>query len=57
MKIYQAKNYQEMSRKAANIISAQIIMKPDAVLGLATGSTPIGTYQQLIDWYKKNVDK
>lgn len=53
MKIYQAKNYQEMSRKAANIISAQIIMKPDAVLGLATGSTPIGTYQQLIDWYKK----
>lgn len=53
MKIYQAKNYQEMSRKAANIISAQIIMKPDAVLGLATGSTPVGTYQQLIDWYKK----
>lgn len=53
MKIYQAKDYQEMSRKAANIISAQIIMKPDAVLGLATGSTPIGTYQQLIDWYKK----
>ena len=53
MKIYQAKNYQEMSRKAANIISAQIIMKPDAVLGLATGSTPIGTYRQLIDWYKK----
>ena len=53
MKIYQAKNYQEMSRKAANIICAQIIMKRDAVLGLATGSTPIGTYQQLIDWYKK----
>ena len=53
MNIYQTKNYQEMSRKAANIISAQIIMKPDAVLGLATGSTPIGTYQQLIDWYQK----
>ena len=53
MKIYQAKDYQEMSRKAANIISAQIIMKPDAVLGLATGSTPVGTYQQLIEWYKK----
>ena len=43
------KNYQDMSRKAANIISAQIIMKPDAVLGLATGSSPIGTYKQLID--------
>lgn len=53
MRIYQAKNYQEMSRKAANIISAQIIMKPDAVLGLATGSTPVGTYQQLIQWYQK----
>lgn len=53
MRIYQAKNYQEMSRKAANIISAQIIMKPDAVLGLATGSTPLGVYRQLIDWYNK----
>ncbi len=42
-----------MSRKAANIISAQIIMKPDAVLGLATGSSPVGTYQQLISWYEK----
>lgn len=53
MRIYQAKDYSEMSRKAANIISAQIIMKPNAVLGLATGSTPIGTYRQLIDWYQK----
>lgn len=53
MRIYKAKDYNEMSRKAANIISAQIIMKPDAVLGLATGSSPIGTYKQLIDWYNK----
>jgi glucosamine-6-phosphate deaminase len=53
MLIYKAKDYADMSRKAANIISAQIIMKPDAVLGLATGSTPIGTYQQLINWYEK----
>ncbi len=42
-----------MSREAANIISAQIIMKPDCVLGLATGSTPIGLYKQLIEWYQK----
>lgn len=42
-----------MSRKAANIISAQIIMKPGCVLGLATGSSPIGTYQQLVEWYNK----
>ncbi len=53
MKIYKAKDYNDMSRKAANILSAQVIMKPDAVLGLATGSTPLGTYAQLIEWYKK----
>lgn len=53
MKIYKAKDYKDMSRKAANIISAQVIMKPNCVLGLATGSTPIGTYDQLIEWYNK----
>ena len=42
-----------MSKKAANILSAQVIMKPDCVLGLATGSTPIGTYDQLVEWYNK----
>ena len=42
-----------MSRKAANIISAQIITKPNCVLGLATGSTPVGTYKQLVEWYNK----
>lgn len=53
MRIYEAKDYQEMSRKAANILSAQVILKPDSVLGLATGSTPIGMYDQLVEWYKK----
>lgn len=53
MKIIRAKDYNDMSRKAANIISAQIIMKPHCVLGLATGSTPIGIYEQLVEWYKK----
>ena len=53
MRIYKAKDYKEMSRKAANIISAQVIMKPNCVLGLATGSTPIGTYDQLVEWYEK----
>ena len=53
MKIYKAKDYKDMSRKAANIISAQVIMKPDCVLGLATGSSPLGIYRQLIDWYNK----
>ena len=53
MKIYKAKDYKDMSRKAANIISAQVIMKPNCVLGLATGSTPIGTYDQMVEWYSK----
>lgn len=53
MKIIKAKDYKDMSRKAANIISAQVIMKPACVLGLATGSTPIETYAQLVEWYNK----
>lgn len=53
MKIIIAKDYNDMSRKAANYLSAQIIMKSNAVIGLATGETPIGTYNQLVDWYEK----
>ena len=53
MRVVRTTDYNDMSRKAANVISAQTILKPDTVLGLATGSTPIGTYRQLIDWYKK----
>lgn len=53
MRIYKAKDYVDMSRKAANIVSAQVIMKPNCVLGLATGSTPIGLYKQLVEWYNK----
>ena len=53
MRVYQVKDYDAMSRKAANVISAQVIMKPDCVLGLATGSSPIGTYKQLIQWYSQ----
>lgn len=52
IKIIKTTDYKDMSRKAANLISAQIITKPDCVLGLATGSTPIGTYDQLVEWYE-----
>ena len=52
MKIYRTADYNEMSRKAANIIASQVILKPDCVLGLATGSTPIGTYENLVEKYK-----
>ncbi len=53
MKIVCTKDYQDMSRKAAMLLSSQIIMKPNAVLGLATGSTPIGLYAYLVEWYKR----
>ena len=53
MQIIRAKDYQDMSRKAANIVSAQIITKPDSVIGLATGSSPIGLYNILAKRYEK----
>lgn len=53
MRIIRAKDYDDMSRKAAAIIASQVIMKPDCVLGLATGSSPIGTYANLVEGYRK----
>jgi len=48
IRIYQEKDYEAMSRRAAGIIAAEVIRKPDCVLGLATGSSPVGTYKELI---------
>ena len=42
-----------MSHVTANLLPAQVIMKPDCVLGLATGSTPVGAYKQLVQWFQK----
>lgn len=53
MKIIICENYQEMSKKAASIIASQIILKPDSVLGLATGSTPVGIYENLIKSFRE----
>ena len=50
MNFIKAKNYEELSVKAANIIAAQIVQKPDCVLGLATGSSPVGTYEKLAEY-------
>ena len=47
MEFITVKNYEELSKKAANIIASQVILKPSCVLGLATGSSPIGTYEDL----------
>lgn len=53
MKVIVCENYEELSNQAAKIVSSQLIVKPNSILGLATGSTPIGLYQNLIDMNKK----
>ena len=53
MKVIIVKNYDEMSDVAAEIIANKIKAKPNAVLGLATGSSPIGTYQRLVEKYRE----
>jgi len=52
MQIIQLQDYDAMSRKAAALIAAQIDWKPKSVLGLLTGSTPIGTYEHLVEWHR-----
>jgi len=53
MKFISVPTYEKLSRDGANLIAAQVLMKPNCVLGLATGSSPVGIYRQLIDWYQK----
>ena len=55
MKIYKVKDYECLSEKAAQIIASQVILKPDSVLGLATGSTPEGLYGELIKFYEQGI--
>lgn len=54
IRIYKEDNYEQMSQRAADLILAQILLKPDCVLGLATGSTPIGLYEKLVEYYNNN---
>ncbi len=53
MRIYVSKDYEEMSKKAANIVAAQIYLRPNSVIGLATGSTPLLMYQELVRLHKE----
>jgi glucosamine-6-phosphate deaminase len=55
MKLILAKDYLDMSKKAAGILMAQVITKPNSVLGLATGTTPIGTYNFLAKWNQEGI--
>lgn len=52
MNIVKTKDYETLSRRAAAIVAAQILLKPDCVLGLATGSSPVGLYEQLVTQYR-----
>ena len=54
MTILLTENYDELSEKAARIIIDTVRQKPDAVLGLATGTTPLGLYKRLIADHKEN---
>jgi len=49
MRVIVCNSYDEMSKKAAKLVAAQVNLKPECVLGLATGSTPIGLYKNLIE--------
>ena len=53
MQIHLYDSAAQVGQAAATLIAAQIIAKPDSVLGLATGSTPVGTYRHLVEWYQK----
>lgn len=52
MRIIVVDNYEEMSKKAAIMMASQVVLKPNSVLGLATGSTPVGMYKELVNMYK-----
>jgi glucosamine-6-phosphate deaminase len=53
MRLIIVNDYNELSWKAASLVGSQIILKPDSILGLATGDTPIGMYKELIKLYNK----
>lgn len=53
MRVIITENYDAMSKKAASLIAEQIRKKPDSVLGLATGSTPVGTYRELVRMHEE----
>lgn len=55
MRFYVTEDYAQMSRRAASIIAAQVVSKPNCVLGLATGSSPVGAYQNLVQWNKDGI--
>lgn len=53
MRVIIVKNYEELSKRAAEIVRDRLMRKPDLVLGLAAGSTPVGMYKELIRMHKE----
>lgn len=53
MRIIIEEDYQAMSKKAALLVASQVTLKPDSVLGLATGDTPLGMYRELIEMFRQ----
>ena len=53
MRIIVTKDYDEMSKVAARMVASQLILKPDSILGLATGGTPVGFYKELVRLYNE----
>lgn len=57
MRVIVCDSYEEMSKEAAKIVAGQVYVKPDSILGLATGSTPVGMYEELVKLYSaKQID-
>ena len=56
MKIFIEENFEAIGKRAAQMIAGEMGLKPNLVLGLATGSTPLSTYQQLIQMHKEGLD-
>ena len=52
MRVIVCENYEEVSKQAAKIVASQLVLKPNSVLGLATGSTPVGMYNLLAEMNK-----
>lgn len=55
MRIIVVKSYHEMSKRAANMVASQVVLKPDSILGLATGETPLGMYEELVKMYREGI--
>lgn len=55
MQVHVYDTAEQVGKAAATLFAAQVIRKPDSVLGLATGSSPIGCYQQLIAWHQAGI--